>query len=198
METVGISFCFLLLLLFDINDVRWKKPLGRGLFFIGMGGIIGISARSVYLAVGQVFFLKVSSWIFIACSFFFLVVLIYTLFFAIPAEEAYGDTTIGNSRRMACTTGMYALSRHPGVLWMALLYLCLYGALPVQEMLLLFLSTTICNVSYVIVQDVWTFPKLFCNYGEYKKETPFLFPTANSIKKCIYTWKQSKGQGGGE
>ena len=54
----------------------------------------------------------------------FLALLIYTLFFALPVEASYAKP--GEYRR-ACTGGVYALCRHPGVLWFSGLYLCLWG-----------------------------------------------------------------------
>lgn len=188
-ETVGVLCCFLVLVLFDINDVLWKKKIGRVLFFAGMGGILIISIRTVVRAVLAMELQLVRFCIFTGMAVVFLILLIYTLFFAIPAEEAYSETTVKQAERKACTSGMYALSRHPGVIWMTLLYASVLGALPTKETALLFLSTTICNIGYVVMQDLWTFPQLFCNYMQYKKMTPFLLPTGKSIKKCIRTWK---------
>ena len=189
LETVGILCCFLVLVLFDINDVLWKKKAGRVLFFAGMGGILIISIRTVVRAVLTIELPLARVCVFTGMTVLFLILLIYTLFFAIPAEEAYSEMTVKHTERRACTSGMYALSRHPGVIWMSLLYASLLGALPTKEMAFLFLATTICNIGYVVMQDLWTFPQLFCNYTQYKKMTPFLLPTGKSIKKCIRTWK---------
>ena len=57
-------------------------------------------------------------------GFLFLCLLIYTLFFALPFEETYCEE---NKLRAAYTEGMYGLCRHPGVLWFAGAYLCMWG-----------------------------------------------------------------------
>ena len=54
----------------------------------------------------------------------FLALLIYTLFFALPFEETYCEE---NRLRAAYTEGVYGLCRHPGVLWFAGAYFCMWG-----------------------------------------------------------------------
>lgn len=187
--TVGIVLSFALLFLFDINDICWKKKMGRYLFALGMLGILVISIGACSKAIGELGVRRISFWIPVGVALLFLLLLIYTLFFAIPADEAYTEATVKQTGRTACTTGMYALSRHPGVLWMALAYVGLFLALPTMQMLELLVSTTVCNFVYVVFQDLWTFPQLFLNYKTYKTETPFLIPSGKSIRRCIHTWK---------
>ena len=55
----------------------------------------------------------------------FLALEIYTLFFALSVKDAY---TRPGQKRPACQNGVYALCRHPGVLWVAGLYNCLWAA----------------------------------------------------------------------
>lgn len=188
--SIGIIVCFSLFLLFDVNDVYWKKRAGRHLFTVGMVGVIFISTIVCGDAVLTLGVENLRFWLLLVAAGVCLILLIYSLYFAIPSDEAYGKNTITMEGRIACTEGMYALSRHPSVLWMACIYAFLYLALPTERMLLLFLATTICNVLYVMIQDIWTFPNLFQNYEDYKKETPFLLPNPRSLKRCITTWKR--------
>ena len=110
---------------------------------------------------------------------------LYT-FFALPFETTY----IQESRyREAYTEGVYALCRHPGVLWFAGLYLCLGALWKDRDGMLFAVTMIILNILYVIFQDWYSFPKTFSNYKEYKKATPFLLPNKRSILRCRKTWK---------
>ena len=80
-----------------------------------------------------------------------------TLFsFALPFEETYVRESRG---RRVCRTGMYALCRHPGVLWYAGFYFSLYAALGGAPLLVLAVTGTVLDLLYAVFQDVWTFPK---------------------------------------
>ena len=64
---------------------------------------------------------------FLGCALCFLLLLIYALFFALPFQETYVVQNVGNK---VCAQGMYALCRHPGVLWFTGFYLSFhYGLL---------------------------------------------------------------------
>ena len=41
------------------------------------------------------------------------------------------------------------------------------------------------HLGYVVLQDLWTFPRTFCDYGEYRRRVPFLLPTPGSLKNCL-------------
>ena len=105
-------FCYFL---YDVNSVRklsgWMGTLFViGSVFVAAGtGILFWSNREAFLSAP-------SDLVWIAGGVFFLCFLIYTLFFALPFETTY----IQESRyREAYTEGVYALCRHPGVLWFA-------------------------------------------------------------------------------
>ncbi len=72
--------------------------------------------------------------------------------------------------------GSYGLCRHPGFWWLAflLLFLILPGGFSttVAPAALMIFS----NLTLIIVQDRFVFPRLFKGYGEYRKEIPFLIP----------------------
>lgn len=187
---ISILLCFACFILFDLNDVVWKKKAGRFLFYAGSVGIVAVTVAAVVKECGNMEKILLRTVIFSVIALIGLWMLVYTLFFAFPAEDAYGKNTIEKKQREAYTEGVYALSRHPGVFFMTLLYVGLYGVFLTEPMLLLLLVTTGCNVAYVIFQDIWTFPRLFLNYGEYKKSTPFLIPSGKSIRRCIKTMKK--------
>ena len=115
----------------------------------------------------------------------FLALLIYTLFFALPFEETYCEE---NKLRAAYTEGVYGLCRHPGVLWFAGAYLCMWGMFGgwrqgIYFLLMIFLELSVYHFS----GSVDFFHRHFFNYREYQKTTPFLMPNRDSIKKCLYS-----------
>ena len=166
---------FALFFLSDWNDWKWKRRELRPCFPLG----------GVLLSVGTFLEVRrrtplVSGWLRGLCVLLaaaFLVLLIYTLFFALPAEASYGRP---GERRPACTTGVYALCRHPGVLWFAAAYLCLWGGcgFPLWSAVLY----TALDVLLVVFEDGWVFPARLSGYEEYRRTTPFLLPTPSSFR----------------
>jgi protein-S-isoprenylcysteine O-methyltransferase Ste14 len=83
------------------------------------------------------------------------------------------------------TKGVYALCRHPGVLWLLLFYIfygCFLGAPYIIKAGCFY---SVLNLMYVVFQDFWTFPKTLKGYEEYRQTTPFLIPTPKSILKML-------------
>lgn len=174
--TVG----FILYFIYDINSVTFHHKVLHLFFALG----------SLLLVISTVWKV-IASWtecgfgvriVCIAGAVVFGVLLIYTLFFAIPFEETYRQD---DHERLAYTKGVYALCRHPGVLMFAGLYLCLWGMTGNRLAGVYFVCMILWNVAYIILQDLWSFPKTFSNYREYQKETPFLIPTPKSVGKCL-------------
>jgi len=102
------------------------------------------------------------------------------LFFALPAEASYAKP---GEKRAACTTGVYALCRHPGVLWFAGLYLCVWlgFGLPLWEAALY----SGLNVLLVLFEDRCVFPARLEGYERYQRTTPCLIPNAASIRAAL-------------
>lgn len=185
--TVG----FLLCILYDINSVSWRNRILNKMFLAGTLCITGSAFWTVRTALGEKTAEMPFCFIFAAGSLLFLGMLIYTLFFALPFEETYLEE---NRQRMAYTEGVYALCRHPGVLMFAGLFLCLWGMTGRISQGIYFLSMILWNYIYIILQDVWIFPETFTNYTEYKKTTPFLIPSRNSICRALKGRKQTEGE----
>jgi protein-S-isoprenylcysteine O-methyltransferase Ste14 len=115
-----------------------------------------------------------------------LCLLVYSLFIEIPFHSTYAEKGVGNE---LTTTGTYALVRHPGVIWLTLVYLSLALLFPST---ILFLAVTIwliMDIILVTLQDKILFPKMFPAYREYQLKTPFLIPTKQSISACLRTIK---------
>ena len=175
---------FLFFMIYDINSVTVNYRLLRCGFLVGCflliaatGGIISASLTDMMWYTGR-------SLVFLPAAVIFLLLLIYTLFFAIPFEDTYIKT---KETPKTCTTGFYALSRHPGVLWFIGFYFSLWLAFSGSLLLLAGILFSLLNLAYIILQDRWIFMKTFPDYGEYKKTTPFLIPTCQSLKRCVQT-----------
>jgi protein-S-isoprenylcysteine O-methyltransferase Ste14 len=179
---------FFFFVLYDINKVTIDNRILRGGFLLGCILLTASTIGLVYTALNGVDETQES----IVRTFFFgtfalisLVLLIYTLFFAIPFRETYLQS---KSQSEVCNVGVYALSRHPGVLWFTGFYFFLWLAFPNPLLLLAAVLFSLLNLLYVLFQDKWVFMKMFPGYGEYKESTPFLFPTYHSCKRCIKTF----------
>lgn len=178
MGTVG----FLLYFIYDINSIIWKNSILQRFFATGSLCVAGSAVWAVGTALkdGMVQSFLLAG--FGVGALLFLVLLIYTLFFALPFEETYLEE---NRERLAYTEGVYSLCRHPGVLWFAGVYLCLWGVSGELSQGIYFISMIFWNYLYIVFQDLWTFPKTFTNYDEYKETTPFLIPDGRSIQACL-------------
>jgi len=173
---------FIMFIFYDINQIKGNMKLFKPLFAIGCAMLI---VGSVHIALFS------DSWqqklgIAATCLWGLLAViniitLVYTLFFAFPFDEAY----IAGSKQNIYTKGMYALCRHPGVLWMFGFYIFFALFIRKPMMLAAAVEFTALNIFYVWIQDRYIFPKLFDGYDVYRKNVPFLLPTLNSIKNCI-------------
>ena len=173
---------FVLFVLYDVNSIIIRHKLLKCCFFAGTLLLIAATAGII-----------VTSWnllrinIFRIISFgilalFFFILLIYTLFFAIPFRKTYVQAS---GPIELCKSGVYALCRHPGVLWFIGFYTFLGLALWVPLLFVAAAIFSILNILYVLFQDRWTFVKSFEQYQEYKSDTPFLIPNRNSLKRCL-------------
>ena len=184
---------FVLYFIYDINSIQSKNAFLQKFFALGsilvVASVIaeffsvwGACRRSVRTMIG-----------FGIGALFFLGLLIYTLFFALPFEETYCEE---NKLRAAYTDGVYALCRHPGVLWFAGAYLCMWGILGGWRQGIYFLLMIFWNYLYIVFQDLWTFPRTFFNYREYQRNTPFLVPTFKSLRMCMNTLRKKSDKSG--
>ena len=153
----------------DYNDWQLRKK-GLKVCF-PLGGILLTAAVVLRCGAVQPVVSGLLRWVVFLLGFAFLGLLIYTLFFAIPVEASYARP---GEKRRACTTGVYALCRHPGVLWLAGVLLCLVLAagLPLLDTVVY----CILNVCLVWFEDRCVFPDLLEGYEAYRATVPFLIP----------------------
>ncbi|MGM9521885.1 MAG: hypothetical protein ACI3VB_05345 [Oscillospiraceae bacterium] len=175
---VGVAG-FLLFFLSDLNDTLLKKRFLLPSFPLGAASV---AVSMTVLAVRgeppiESEIMRVCMWV---LSALFLGFEIYTLFFAIPLADSY---TKPGSSRCVCTVGVYALCRHPGVLWFGLLALSLWaaGGLPLYAAAVF----TALDTALVVFEDIYVFPRRLEGYDDYRRRTPFLIPSVGSIKRCV-------------
>lgn len=182
--TVG----FLLYYIYDINSIIWKNSVIQKFFAIGSICVVSSTAWVIWESLSEKSVHPAACTIFGAGSFVFLVLLIYTLFFALPFDDTYLKES---KERLAYTEGIYSLCRHPGVLWFAGAYLCFWGMSGDLSRGIYFISMIFWNYLYIIIQDFWIFPVTFTNYREYKDNTPFLLPNRRSINAYL-SWNKER------
>lgn len=186
---------FILYFIYDINSIRMKHAFIQKFFALGSILVVASVAAQFWSAWGQCERNRGAMLGFGIGALFFVGLLIYTLFFALPFEETYCEE---NKRRAAYTEGVYALCRHPGVLWFAGAYLCMWGMLGGWRTGIYVLLMIFWNCLYVIFQDLWTFPRTFFNYREYQQNTPFLIPNGRSIRACLSSIRKNRKQSGAD
>lgn len=177
---------FLFFVLYDINSVTLKNKLLHKSFAVGCmllaastAGLIVVSGLNNSVDLLRTGFFSILALIFI-------ILLVYTLFFALPFHDTYTYGDKVENTVSTCQTGMYALCRHPGVIWFSGFYFSIWLMFPDPLLLSAAIVFSMLNIAYVVFQDKWTFMRSFSDYDQYKKNTPFLIPTFQSIKKC---WK---------
>lgn len=184
---VGTCLAFVLYILYDVNSVLLKNRFLHSFFALGTvflavstAGCFFNQWESCLMRRQPVFILGLLPG---AAGFF---LMIRSLFFSLPFDETYLRP---QQKPPVYDAGMYALCRHPGVLWLCLMYFGLALSWGTFLCTILSVAASLLDILYVVFQDCWTFPHTFSNYREYQKSTPFLIPTPESIQKAWRTRK---------
>ena len=182
---LGGAAAFALFVLYDVNSVVWKKRTLRSFFTLGSVLLLITTGICLLLQFGYSRISRNSAaFAYLLPGAASLALMVYSLFFALPFAETY---VRGSEKGAVCDRGMYALCRHPGVLWFCLTYLFLALAWGTAEIWGMGIFYSLLNVGYVVFQDSWTFPRTFEDYEGYRKRVPFLIPTAGSTKRAWET-----------
>ncbi|MGE4354291.1 MAG: isoprenylcysteine carboxylmethyltransferase family protein [Oscillospiraceae bacterium] len=180
-----VSGCaaFVFFYLFDFNKLYRTMPFGGVLFFLGCA-VLFISSIGAFFSGGIRVLLSLP-WmiVFAVLAMLSLLMMLWALFFSLPFLKTYVE---GESGRVV-DTGLYAVCRHPGVLFFALMYLCLWLVSGRDTMLAAAICWTMMDVLHVYVQDRWLFPKTLSGYEEYRLRVPFLIPNTASIRRGFET-----------
>ena len=178
---------FALFFINDFNDWKLNKAWLKICFPVGFALLLVSTVWQCFRGDGELCFgLAARVVIWLVCL-LMLVAEFYSLFFSFDMDEAYSNNTSGNDR-VATTTRMYALCRHPGVLFFILLYACLFLSTHMTAMGALIL----CGLNFLLIvfEDIFVFPALLSGYDEYKRNTPFLIPSTSSIAKCLKDFRE--------
>lgn len=189
---IGIA-AFILCFLYDINSFTRKNAVVHCFFTVGAVLLAVSSALDLWQAMRAGAFTGALDVVLLLLAVICFAALIYSLFFALPFEETYVKSEEGNK---AYDQGVYALCRHPGVLFYFLMQLFFgLAALPERALINGMILSAI-NVLYAWFQDRITFEKIFSNYSEYRKNVPFLVPTAHSAAEARkFFGRTNKGEG---
>ena len=170
---------FVLYFIYDINQIFHIHKVCKSFFTIG-------SLLIIFATVSCMSFEIMNGW---GLLFFVLGIVfeIYVLFFALNFNDTYVDDQFH-----VCDRGVYALCRHPGFYSFLLIYVGLYIMYHTRFTFWILIIYNLFNFLYIVFQDVYVFPKLFDEYKEYKKTTPFLLFNAKSLNKCIKDFRGLK------
>ncbi len=117
--------------------------------------------------------------------------LIHSLFVSLPFRKTYVDAGVGDK---LVKTGLYALVRHPGILWFPLFMLSL---IPISKSSLLLIAAPTfiaLDIVLVFIQDKFIFGRMFRGYERYRRETPMLLPNRKSVGAFLRSLRQVKSQ----
>lgn len=184
MVSLVLGICaFGLFFVYDVNSFTHKNRFLHRFFGIGMAMLLVSAGLDVFYAVKNGAFSGICDTVLILLGILNLGVLIYCLFFALPFEKTY----VLLDEHKVYDRGVYALCRHPGILFFFGTYLFLgLAALP-EKMLLNGMIFSFLNFLYACFQDRVTFMKTFSDYGQYRKRVPFLIPNIKSTKRALKT-----------
>ena len=173
---------FVFLYIFDLNKIVLFNNKINICFALGCL-LLAVSTVGVLLGNSYNFEVSISLQIFFGVlSIISLLLMLYALFLALPFSKTY---VVLEKENAVVDTGMYALCRHPGVIWFFFFYLFLWLASGKMLIMWAGVAWTAMDIMHVYVQDRWLFPKALNGYDQYKSEVPFLIPDLASIKKRI-------------
>jgi len=117
--------------------------------------------------------------------------LVHSLFISLPFRKTYVDTGVGDK---LIKTGLYALVRHPGIMWFPLFMVSL---IPISRSSLLLIAAPTfiaLDIVLVVIQDRFIFSRMFAGYDSYRRETPMLLPTRKSVSAFLRSLRQVRSQ----
>ena len=183
---IGVGcLAFIILLIFDLNKIFFFHKIVNFCFATGLA-LLAMS--TIGILMGNYASFEVSlpfRLLFCALAIISLLLLVYSLFFWLPFGGTYIDVNQGNT---VVDTGMYALCRHPGAIWVGFFYLFLWLASGKMMMFGAGIVWTIMNTMLVYVEDRWIFPKTLVGYDNYKTVVPFLIPSFRTCKKKLLAY----------
>lgn len=174
---------FFLMFLSDAWGVLWKKRGSRFWFYTGCLMLAASVVPLFWEAKPEQIAADLPRMCSAVAAGLFFLLLLYTVFFAPFSSVTDAGTEEG--KQPLADTGVYALCRHPGVLWFGLAFFFFWCAAGGWKAAVGGLWLTLLDILYVLWQDARIFPLSISRYAEYQKETPFLLPDRESIRRCL-------------
>ena len=173
---------FLSVALYDLSQIRGTVRSGSVFSSIGY---LAILASMIFLVATTrpaptpplLLFIKA------LLSLTFLSLLIYSVVIEIPrAQRKRGMSAEPASHEpVVVDTGFYALVRHPGFLWFALLWATIVSVYHNPEVTTCGVVLVVLDLLLIAVEDLVVFPRIFPGYDEYKRRVPFLIPRLRRV-----------------
>jgi protein-S-isoprenylcysteine O-methyltransferase Ste14 len=179
---------FLVIHLFDIVSIK-KVPIAKPCTWVLGSGLMGYAIVASYLWSDRLPLPAWSTWLGWVLLAISLSLLIYSLFINLPFRKTYVATGVGDK---LIKTGLYALVRHPGVIWFVPFMVSLTL---VSRSTLILIAAPIyiaLDIVLVVVQDKVFFGRMFQGYDRYRRETPMLIPNRRSINAFINSIRQAR------
>lgn len=159
-----------------IKRIAWAKPLawmlGTALLASGMV-LVCLSPDKFALPIWAI----ACGWILLTASIF---QLLYSLFINLPFYKTY--FRVGVSDELV-TSGLYAIVRHPGVYGLGIMLFSLVLISQSRLMLDAALVWMAIDIVVVVIQDRFFFEHMFGGYAGYRKNTPMLIPSWQSLAR---------------
>ncbi len=177
------GLAFLIAFFFDLAALKGIAYLKQAIGLV-FASLFGFALLMVCLKAERFALPHWLSWVGWPLLITFACLLLYSTFLEIPFKQTYATNGVGDK---LVKTGTYALVRHPGVLWFGLFLLAL--VLISRSRLLLIAAPLwfLLDVLWVWIQERFYFSQMFPGYEQYKRETPMLIPTRESIVRCVKT-----------
>ncbi len=181
---------FLVAYLFDVFSLKRMPRAKQGAGIVAVG-LIGYATLMVCLKSERLVLPAWLTWLGWALLSVAFSLLVYSLFINLPFRKTYVMSGVGDE---LIRTRTYALVRHPGVIWYALLLISLILVSQSKGLLIASPIWFLIDVLHVIIQDKFFFGKMFADYEDYRRETPMLIPNRKSITACLRTLRQPRVQ----
>lgn len=163
--------------LLDLASLK-RLPLVKPALWLSGTGLV-VYAAVMAAGSGETLslpaWLRSGGWLLLAVS---LYLMVYSLYITLPFSKTYVQP--GGSGQLV-TGGLYSLVRHPWLLFFSLAMTGLFLGSASLTALAAGISWTLLSVILVYFQDRYVFPRMFAGYADYRKRTPMLWPTRNSL-----------------
>ena len=177
------ALVFPLFMLFDFVALRGSSRLKKATFLVG--GIAFIGGTYGAVRAGPPFSIPPPlPFVGLVMTVVFAILLLYSLLIEIPFTMTYLSP---GAPSQLVNTGTYALARHPGIIWMAFFLIGMVLASRSVTFVVAALVWLPLDVVHVWLQDRYIFPRQFPAYRAYQQETPMLWPTRASLRRCLQT-----------